>query len=1208
MYTSKSDTDSRSSSTSNIHKNSTFNSQYTEISPSSSHFFEVLYIGKIRVSNRKINEAFIDAALVKFRQNELHRHLSKNGYQHIRRPSQDVEIKLGENGYDHSKSSSFRVLSEINKPPTERSRANSIASFHTSGGENSSHRSDDVEMNRTMVFHVGRTDLRLISTDRKEVLLYKQLRDVINCVHGKEETDHFGVICRDPNSPNTYLGYVFKCESNSVVSEIIGAITQSHALGKKKSNVVMNCEHCPMVWFQRLLNEIEGMKDQDTQNTILKRLEELPEDEQEMILNKLNATASISIIDDNCKEQNQLLLTLLKAHCDGKQSRHVHDTVENRHEFLNHYLGGGTIFMKAKRSLTSSFDQLLKRKPSRDDFGVINKEAIAPPAKPAAITKEHSQSSISSLDVVEENNAPKNVNSLSSIVKEKESGYLSDSASPHKGGLNSPKNMREIFLKVGNSPRASIVPSDNEADDLENEGGSWRHNIFKNVVTPNKLAKEAPIKARGKEELRALWKKAINQQILLIRMEKENAKLYARQEEATMKRIKLEYDDICTSGKENTEVWEVMINKGNRKYDDQMLLQAVRKGVPRSRRGDVWIFLAEHYCSKMPPPIDCYKFPKYNVPYEQLLKELTSQQHAILIDLGRTFPNHSYFMSPLGPGQLGLYNLLKAYSLLDEEVGYCQGLSFIAGILLLHMSEDQAFIMLRHLMFRRNLRQQYLPDMAGLQVQLYQLTRLLKDYLPELYEHFDKHEISPILYAAPWILTIFASQFPLGFVVRIFDLIFVEGSGVLFKVILALLSHHKDALLACDGFESIMDYLKITVPEIDKNVLDLVIKQVSTTDITKPLLEYNVEYHVLQEELSTPRPETKKLKQMEEVNKALKEKNQSLMEQLEIALSNNSRLETVRVKHLSQINKLESEVRALEVTVNTLGNFISTIAYGKSDIEIPNDVLRILSQLNMAERRRSLPKSSLTDLNVDFKAAKDQHITLGQIKSNSLTPKMGSSYFANSFDQIRQQKLNQLPNNVNNKKLQEVSDSSKHFTKSLSDTRNIKFDKIIEESADRSQSLGRVLSPQEMETLKLFQKNYSKELRKNEDTVKTKAPMLTSKSSFELGVPSNLLQTDGNSPYPLNCGGVQISFAGSTKLKSLRPSRIKTEMHINVPKHLIKEHSSSSENNNSVDNNDSAFDESVESIDSNGNLSDKAESTVSAVQDSKMCNSDITIS
>lgn len=85
------------------------------------------------------------------------------------------------------------------------------------------------------------------------------------------------------------------------------------------------------------------------------------------------------------------------------------------------------------------------------------------------------------------------------------------------------------------------------------------------------------------------------------------------------------------------------------------------------------------------PPIDTHDFPNYNTSYDLLLKQLTSQQHAILIDLGRTFPNHPYFSSPLGPGQLALFNLLKAYSLLDHEVGYCQGLSFVAGVLLLHV-------------------------------------------------------------------------------------------------------------------------------------------------------------------------------------------------------------------------------------------------------------------------------------------------------------------------------------------------------------------------------------------------------------------------------------------------------------------------------------------------------------------------------------------
>jgi TBC1 domain family member 1 len=78
---------------------------------------------------------------------------------------------------------------------------------------------------------------------------------------------------------------------------------------------------------------------------------------------------------------------------------------------------------------------------------------------------------------------------------------------------------------------------------------------------------------------------------------------------------------------------------------------------------------------------------------------------------------------------------LKAYSLFDKEVGYCQGLSFVAAILLLHvsaycsslmiisywlnflqMSEDEAFEMMKYLMFDLGLRNQYKPDMSELQV------------------------------------------------------------------------------------------------------------------------------------------------------------------------------------------------------------------------------------------------------------------------------------------------------------------------------------------------------------------------------------------------------------------------------------------------------------------------------------------------------------
>lgn len=156
------------------------------------------------------------------------------------------------------------------------------------------------------------------------------------------------------------------------------------------------------------------------------------------------------------------------------------------------------------------------------------------------------------------------------------------------------------------------------------------------------------------------------------------------------------------------------------------------------------------------------------------------------------------------------------------------------------MSEDQAFFLLRHLMFRRGLRKLYLPDMAALQLHLYQLSRLLHDRLPAIYDHFDKHEVSPTLYAAPWLLTLFASQFPLGFVTRVFgkssnitpslsssesllinyfwcsftDLLFLESSEVIFRVALALLEDHQEQLLCCDSFEEIMEYLKVNTTQI----------------------------------------------------------------------------------------------------------------------------------------------------------------------------------------------------------------------------------------------------------------------------------------------------------------------------------------------------------------------------------------------------------
>ncbi|XP_059618549.1 TBC1 domain family member 4 isoform X2 [Phlebotomus argentipes] len=1027
---------------------------FSEISPSHSQFFEVMYVGKIKVSHKRVPDTFIDDALPKFKaydtqrmmrlQEEARRnsliqteppkpqmalphqpsegtsssqtmhHTSKLTDLRIKEESAENETeeeelsddkkeevstekfsstKIGEENKENSSPRPKdkllqRTISQMTIPvtknegdikqqtvvfsprvqeaPVKRDRSASIGSIPV------------IDQNRTMVFLVGRTDLRLISPDRKQVLLYKDFKDIASCAQGHKSPDHFGIICREVQNDG-FIAYVFKCQSDHVADDIVAAISQAFVTcseqKKKEKSQILSCEQCPMLWYHKLCNDIEGLSEKKTQAMIFKRIETLSEEEQQMIMAKYYGAEEMA--GNTLVQQVQFLMMLLRAHCESRQQRHIHDTAENRSEFLNQYLGGSTIFMKAKRSLSNSFDHLLKRKGGRDEnFG---KEVTSP-------TSESAQ---------EAQRTPKILSGRSSPSKP----HVSDQ-------LKSP--MIDIFMKVGNSPKESG----------ENRSASWRQAMLTRVVTPSKNFSDAentqlmsPLRSvkmtklrerRSKEELRELWRTAIRQTILLARMEKENATLRNRQTENEIKKIKLEYDEILPCDKQAADLWDQFTDKQRSvtRRDPKVLLQAIRSGVPRSKRGDVWMFLAEQH-SIAHAPVNVTKFPNFDTPYHALLKNLTEHQHSIFIDLGRTFPNHKFYKQSLGVGQLSLFNLLKAYSILDPELGYCQGLGFICGVLLLHLEEADAFQMLKHLMFKRQMRNKYLPDMTVFQRELYQLSRLLKDTIPELYEWLDQNEISPTLYAAPWILTLFSSQFPLGFVTRVFDLIFLESQEVIFRVAIALLEVHKEELMRRDNFEEIMDYMKNVVPLMDCDKIDQVMRRTFAMDVGRQLGEYQVEYHVLQEEISTQN------QHIETLNRA-KEANHELETQLQIAQSTISQLEKTKFTQQNQIHALQVQVQSLEVTVETLGAFVSHLIGLKTDLEIPGEVRRIVQQIHNAEQRKAKPVERKMGKSISV----NSHLGMGLkiLEEGNESPEIWaqgrkkSPFFENTFEHIRQQK------------------------------------------------------------------------------------------------------------------------------------------------------------------------------------------------------------
>jgi hypothetical protein len=76
--------------------------------------------------------------------------------------------------------------------------------------------------------------------------------------------------------------------------------------------------------------------------------------------------------------------------------------------------------------------------------------------------------------------------------------------------------------------------------------------------------------------------------------------------------------------------------------------------------------------------------------YASLLTHRSPAEALIQADVIRTLSAHQFFEKN-GHGQKALFNVLRAYSIFDLELEYCQGTSFVAALLLLHMSEEEAF-------------------------------------------------------------------------------------------------------------------------------------------------------------------------------------------------------------------------------------------------------------------------------------------------------------------------------------------------------------------------------------------------------------------------------------------------------------------------------------------------------------------------------------
>ncbi|XP_040088240.1 ecotropic viral integration site 5 protein homolog isoform X3 [Oryx dammah] len=339
-------------------------------------------------------------------------------------------------------------------------------------------------------------------------------------------------------------------------------------------------------------------------------------------------------------------------------------------------------------------------------------------------------------------------------------------------------------------------------------------------------------------------------------------------------------------------LWGRVVNEWEdvRKKKEKQVKELVRKGIPHHFRAIVWQLL----CSAQSMPI--------KDQYSELLKMTSPCEKLIRRDIARTYPEHDFFKEKDSLGQEVLFNVMKAYSLVDREVGYCQGSAFIVGLLLMQMPEEEAFCVFVKLMQDYRLRELFKPSMAELGLCMYQFECMIQEHLPELFVHFQSQSFHTSMYASSWFLTIFLTTFPLPIATRIFDIFMSEGLEIVFRVGLALLQMNQAELMQLDMEGMLQHFQKVIPHQFDGGPDKLIQAAYQVKYNSKKMKKLEKEYTTIK---------TKEMEEQVEI-KRLRTENRLLKQRIETLEKESASLADRLIQHKCSSNYNEDFVLQLE--------------------------------------------------------------------------------------------------------------------------------------------------------------------------------------------------------------------------------------------------------------------------------------------------------
>lgn len=243
------------------------------------------------------------------------------------------------------------------------------------------------------------------------------------------------------------------------------------------------------------------------------------------------------------------------------------------------------------------------------------------------------------------------------------------------------------------------------------------------------------------------------------------------------------------------------------------------------------------------------------------------------------------------------------------------------------MPEEEAFCALVVIMYKYGLRNLYKDNFDMLYMYLYQLSRLIKEQLPKLHEHFERIGVETHMFASQWFLTLFTARFPLYLVFHILDVFFLDGFDILFKIALTLLTESENELRTLD-FEGVLKYFRVTLPKRCRKGFSRRLVRKACDRKMKKLKQYREEY-VAHKEAEQKRLEAEKGMEEELEKVRLRTANEQLQMKLKEA-EEKTRNEVERKKSIidgykevtqryeQEITKLNQTIASLSVNIMNL--------------------------------------------------------------------------------------------------------------------------------------------------------------------------------------------------------------------------------------------------------------------------------------------------